>query len=80
MRSRASREDERRTCHYRRGGAPTKEMGGLTRVLYVRVSPALLKRLDRARARLAAVRKGSAVSRADAVRLLLWDNLGELML
>jgi hypothetical protein len=55
-------------------GAPPKEPGGLTAVLYVRVAPDLLRALD-ARARHAQEAAGHPVSRADVARDLLREGL-----
>jgi len=55
----------------RGGGAPRKAPGGLTEVLYVRTTPALLRALDKLVARERQATPRRSVSRADLAREIL---------
>lgn len=58
-------------------GAPTKASNGLNEVLFVRVSPDLIRRLDAAVERERTARPGRAVSRADVAREILYNGTKE---
>jgi hypothetical protein len=55
----------------RRGGAPRKAPDGLTQVLYVRTTPALLRALDRLVEKERAATPMRSISRADLAREIL---------
>ncbi|MCZ7681535.1 MAG: hypothetical protein M5U28_23160 [Sandaracinaceae bacterium] len=58
-------------------GAPQKAPEGLNEVLFVRVSPDLIRRLDALVERERAERPGRAVSRADVAREILYNGTKE---
>jgi hypothetical protein len=57
----------------RRGGAPRKGPDGLTEVLYVRTTPALLRALDKLVEKERESRPLRSVSRADVAREILYN-------
>jgi hypothetical protein len=58
-------------------GAPPKAQGGLGEVLFVRVAPDLIRRLDAIVERERAARPGRAVSRSDVAREILYGAVKE---
>jgi hypothetical protein len=58
----------------KKGGAPRKAPGGLTKVLFLRVDRALHNRIEQERARKSEL-LGVTLSQADLVRMLLVEGL-----
>jgi hypothetical protein len=63
----------RQKSRVRRGGAPRKAPEGLTEVLYVRTTPALLRALDKLVEKEREASPMRSVSRADLAREILDD-------